>query len=74
MVHNDGEVLVAPPERNLVDPDPPQPGEAIGAHTRATIDPTVRHAIRINSVTAVFAHALASHATVSSNIRVCPAS
>jgi hypothetical protein len=30
------------------------------------IAPTVRHAIRINSVTAVFEQATASHATVSS--------
>ena len=43
------------------------------AQTRATIAPTVRHAIRINSHTAVFEHATASHATVSSKPQVCPA-
>ena len=36
------------------------------AHTRATIAPTVRQAIRISSHTAVFEHATASQATVSS--------
>ena len=43
------------------------------AQTRATIAPTVRHAIRISSHTAVFEHATASQATVSSKSRVCPA-
>jgi len=42
-------------------------------HTRATIAPTVRQAIRINSHTAVFEHCTASHATVSSKPWVCPA-
>jgi hypothetical protein len=37
------------------------------------IAPTVRHAIRINCVIAVFEHCVASHATCSSNWRVCPA-
>jgi hypothetical protein len=36
--------------------------------TRATIEPTVRHAIRINSVTAVLDVCTASHATVSSKM------
>ena len=43
------------------------------AQTRATIAPTVRQAIRISSHTAVFEHATASHATVSSKPKVCPA-
>ena len=43
------------------------------AQTRVMIAPTVRHAIRINSVTAVFEHWVASHATCSSNTVVCPA-
>ena len=41
--------------------------------TRVKIAPTVRQAIRINSVTADFEHFTANHATVSSNSRVCPA-
>ena len=45
----------------------------MSAQTRATIAPTVRHAIRINAVTAVFEHCVASHATVSSKAIVCPA-
>ena len=40
---------------------------SVSLQTRATIDPTVRQAIRINSHTAVFEQATASHATVSSN-------
>ena len=40
---------------------------SVSLQTRATIDPTVRQAIRINWHTAVFEHATASHATVSSN-------
>ena len=43
------------------------------AHTRAMIAPTVRQAIRISSLTAVFEHCVASQATVSSKARVCPA-
>ena len=46
---------------------------SVSAHTRATIDPTVRQAIRINSHTAVFEQATASQATVSSKAWVCPA-
>jgi hypothetical protein len=37
------------------------------------IAPTVRHAIRISSVTAVLEHCVASHATWASKTRVCPA-
>ncbi len=37
------------------------------------IDPTVRQAMRISSVTAVFEHCTASQATVSSKARVWPA-
>ena len=46
---------------------------SVSAQTRATIAPTVRHAIRISSHTAVFEHATANHATVSSKPKVCPA-
>jgi hypothetical protein len=45
----------------------------MSAQTRVMIAPTVRHAIRINAVTAVFEHCVASHATVSSKAIVCPA-
>ena len=45
---------------------------AVSAHTRVTIEPTVRQAIRINAVTALLEHWVASHATVSSKSRVCP--
>src|SRR6476619_2057808 len=45
----------------------------VSFHTLATIAPTVRQAIRINSHTAVFDHATASQATVSSKATVCPA-
>src|SRR5438445_517206 len=45
---------------------------SVSAHTRATIAPTVRQAIRINSHTALFEHRTANQATVSSNARVCP--
>ena len=44
----------------------------MSADTRATIDPTVRQPIRISSVTAVFEHWVANHATVSSKSRVWP--
>ena len=37
------------------------------------IAPTVRHAMRISSVTALFEHCVASQATVWSKARVCPA-
>ena len=46
---------------------------SVSSQTRATIAPTVRQAIRINSHTAVFEHATASQATVASKARVCPA-
>ena len=42
--------------------------------TRSQIQPTVRHAIRINSATAVFEVCTVSHAVWSSNWRVKPAS
>ena len=45
---------------------------SVSAQARATIAPTVRHAIRISSHTAVFEHATANHATVSSKPKVCP--
>ena len=45
----------------------------MSAQTRVMIAPTVRQAIRISSVTAVFEHCVASQATVSSKSRVCPA-
>jgi hypothetical protein len=44
----------------------------MSADTRATIAPTVRQAMRINSTTAVFEHCVASQATVSSKSWVCP--
>ena len=44
----------------------------MSADTRDKIAPTVRQAIRINSVTAVLEHWVASHATVSSKSRVWP--
>jgi len=44
---------------------------SISATTRAMIAPTVRHWIRINSHTALFDVFTASHATWSSNSRVC---
>ena len=63
---------------DLIDADPAQTAEpvdalSVSAQTRATIAPTVRQAIRINSHTAVFEHATASQATVSSKAKVCPA-
>ena len=44
----------------------------MSAQTRVMIDPTVRHAIRINCVIAVFEHCVASHATCSSNCAGMP--
>jgi hypothetical protein len=44
------------------------------AQTRVMIDPTVRQAIRISSVTVAFEDWVASHATVSSKAWVWPAS
>ena len=46
----------------------------VSAQTRAMIDPTVRQAMRISAVAAVLEVWVASHATVSSKLRVCPAS
>ncbi len=40
---------------------------AVSAHTRATTAPTVRQAMRISSVTALFEHTVANQATVWSN-------
>jgi hypothetical protein len=37
---------------------------AVSAHTRSTIAPTVRHAVRINSQVAALEVCVASHATV----------
>ena len=47
---------------------------SVSSQTRSTIDPTVLHATRISSVTAVLDVFVASHATCSSNARVWPAS
>ncbi len=43
---------------------------AVSAQTRAMIDPTVRHAIRINWVIADFEHWVASQATCWSKLNV----
>ena len=53
-----------PPNRSML--------HLVSAQTRATIAPTVRQATRINSHTAVFEHATASQATVSSKAKVVP--
>jgi hypothetical protein len=37
---------------------------AVSAQTRPTTAPTVRQALRINSVTALLEHTVANHATV----------
>jgi len=42
------------------------PPASTSAHTRVMIEPTVRHAIRINAVTVDFDDWVANHATVSS--------
>jgi hypothetical protein len=42
----------------------------VSSQTRVMIAPTVRHAIRINSVIADFEHCVASHATCWSNTSV----
>ena len=46
---------------------------SVSAQTRVMIAPTVRHAIRISSVAAVFEVFMASHATWESKSRVWPA-
>ena len=46
---------------------------SMSIQTRLMIAPTVRQAIRINSVTALFDVWVANHATVSSKPIVCPA-
>ena len=78
VVNHHREVFVVALVGDLVDADPAQVREPVdlfwvSLQTRATIAPTVRHAIRINSHTAVFEHATASQATVSSKPQVCPA-
>lgn len=45
--------------------------QAMSATTRAMMAPTVRQVICSSLVTAVLEHWVASHATVSSNARVC---
>jgi len=47
---------------------------SVSAQTRDTTEPTVRHATRINSVTAVLEVCVANQATCSSKASVCPAS
>ena len=44
----------------------------VSFQTRSMIEPTVRQAIRINSVAALLEHLVASHATCWSKILVCP--
>jgi hypothetical protein len=46
---------------------------SVSAQTLVMIDPTVRHAMRINCVTALLDVCVANQATVSSNATVCPA-
>lgn len=63
---------------DLIDTDPRQPSSGSrkatpSATTRATIAPTVRHAIRSSSSNIDFDVRVAIHATVSSNTRVCRA-
>ncbi len=47
---------------------------SVSAQTRETTEPTVRHATRINSVTAVLEVWVANQATCSSKASVCPES
>ncbi len=59
VVDDDHQVLVSAPVGDLVDPDPGEPVEGIPdlagvGTTRPAIAPTVRHAMRISSTTAVF--------------------
>lgn len=56
-----------------VSPANRSPRASTSAQTRVMIAPTVRHAMRINCVTAVFEHCVTSHATVWSKASVCPA-
>ena len=68
VVDHDGQVLVAALVGDLIDPDPRRPANAsipaaVSAHTRVMIDPTVRQAIRINSVIALLEHWVANQAT-----------
>ena len=48
--------------------------DSVSAHTRVMIDPTLRQAMRISSVTALLEVWVASQATCSSKAYVCPAS
>ena len=78
VVDHDRQVAVLALVGDLIDTDPPQIREpvdalSVSAQTREMIAPTVRQAIRINSQIAVFEHATASQATVSSKAKVCPA-
>ena len=49
------------------------PRASTSAQTQAMTAPTVRQAMRINGVTAVFEHWVTSQATVWSKANVCPA-
>ncbi len=78
MVDDHDQIAVAALVGDLVDPDPAQPVNrstvaSTSALTRVTIDPTVRHATRNSSVTALFEVRTASHAARSSKSRVWPA-
>ncbi len=57
----------------LLSPSSRSPSASTSAQTRAVIDPTVRHAMRINSVIALFEDWVASHVMVSSKSRGCAA-
>lgn len=79
MIHDDGEVLLALADRDLVEPQLRQVTEQVTAGRRLRADalqirPTVRHAIRNSWQIAAFEVLTASHAAVSSNERVNPAS
>jgi len=79
MINDHDHVTVTARVGDLVDPDPPQPIETINRRVdirvdaRVTIDPTVRHATRNGSITALFDVRTASQAARSSKSRVCPA-
>ena len=78
MVDHHRQVAVSALVGDLVDPDPAQPGETVDGGVDVGLDPvmiepTVRHAMRISSVTAVLEHCTASQATVSSKAQVWPA-
>ena len=78
MIDDDDQVPVALAVGELVDPDPPQPGQrsvpaAASAATRVMMRPMVRHPVRISSQMVALQAAHASQAMVSSNARVCRA-